>query len=163
MEPTPLAERFRQREIDRRWIGKGVTGHIEALKLPLPTAKDKSLPFTRRLYDILKEFITAVADRALEIANEEREEQQMFLERQERQTKNMAEIAELERCLAILKRENDELTRENEEYSRLLFQGDNTCVEQRPRELTEESLKPPRSRRQVASNVILSSVVLNDH
>ena len=87
----------------------------------------------------------------------------MFLERQERQTKNMAEIAELERRLAILKRENDVLTRENEEFSRLLLQGDNTSVEQRPRELTEERLKPPRSRRQVASNVILSSLVLNDN
>ena len=76
----------------------------------------------------------------------------MFLERQERQSKNIAEIAELERRLAILKRENDELTREKEEYSRLLLRGERTQIEQRPRELTEESLEPPRSRGQRASN-----------
>ena len=152
MEPTPLAERFRQREIDRKWIGKEVTGQIEALKRRLPTAKDMSTPFTKRLYDVLKEFIAVVGDRALEIADEEREEQRTFQERQERQTKNIAEIAELERRLAILKRENDELTRENEEYSRLLLQGDNISVKRCARELTEESLKPPLSRRQRASN-----------
>ena len=152
MEPTPLAERFRQREIDRKWIGREVTGQIEALKRRIPTAKDKSTSFTKHLYDVLKEFITAVGDRALEIANEEQREQQMFLERQERQSKTIAEIAELERRLALLRRENDELTRENEEYSRLLLQGDNTPIPQRPREITQESLEPPRSRGQLASS-----------
>lgn len=152
MEPTPLAERFRQREIDRKWTGKEVTGQIEALKRRIPTHGDKSTPFTKHLYDVLKEFITAVGDRALEIANEEQREQQMFLERQERQSKTIAEIAELERRLALLRRENDELTRENEEYSRLLLQGDNTPIPQRPREITQESLEPPRSRGQLASS-----------
>ena len=118
MEPTPLAERFRQREIDRKWIGREVTGQIEALKRRIPTHGDKSTPFTKHLYDVLKEFITAVGDRALEIANEEQREQQMFLERQERQSKTIAEIAELERRLELLRRENDELTRENEESKR---------------------------------------------
>ena len=62
MEPTPLAERFRQREINRKWIGKEVTGQIEALKRRLPTAKEKLTPFTKHLFDVLKEFIAVVGD-----------------------------------------------------------------------------------------------------
>ena len=51
-------------------------------------------PFAKHLNGGLKEFITAVGERALEIANEEQREQRMFLERQERQSKTIAEIAE---------------------------------------------------------------------
>ena len=152
MEPTPLAERFRRREIDRKWVSREVTGQIEALKRRIPAHGEKSTPFTKHLHDVLLTFITAVGDRALEITNEEEEEQRLFLERQERQSKTIAEIAELERRLTLLRRENDELTRENEEYSRLILQGDNTPVEQRPREITQESLEPPRARRQRASS-----------
>ena len=146
------ADRRKFRAVDAKWVGNDITGPLASVEKRLRVLKrDDASPLTQYVEDALHDIVQNILRRRDELDDYAQEERAACEARQRQIDECQRRIAAARRQIAEWEAEIARNKQLNADFARDQVSGPDATEPRGVRALTQQSLEPPKSRRQAAS------------